>query len=123
MDKERISYLFKKYVDKTASLDETDELMQYLHIASEKDIEALLEKSYLSEELNEEFFTAVQRSKMLHAILSTANQESFTQGPRNAFLSKSILLKFSAVAALLLITLTIGFLLYRDNATKADRFE
>lgn len=120
MDKERISYLFKKYVDRTASLSEKDELMQYIHTAPEDEIESLLETVYQSPDFNEEIFTVVQRTKMLRAILPTNSQEYVAQDRKRTFLKRSGVLKFTAVAALLLITLTISFLFYLDNIKTAD---
>lgn len=120
MDKERIRYLFRKYVDKTASLTERDELMQYIQTTSEDEIASLLEESYQLPEVDEEIFSAVQRTKMLRAILPGHDQEHFAKKPKKKLLSRSIIVKFSAVAALLLITLTIGFLFYRDHAKTVD---
>src|SRR5690606_2883444 len=120
MDKERINYLFGKYVDKTASLSERDELMQYIHTAPEEEIVSLLEEAYQFPDLDEEMFTTVQRTKMLDAILPDNNSADVAPEPKKVFFSKSIVLKFTTVAALLLVTLTIGFLFYKDRTKSVD---
>lgn len=120
MDKERINYLFGKYVDKTASLSERDELMQYIYTAPEEEIVSLLEEAYQFPDLDEEMFTTVQRTKMLDAILPDNNSADVAPEPKKVFFSKSIVLKFTTVAALLLVTLTIGFLFYKDRTKSVD---
>jgi ferric-dicitrate binding protein FerR (iron transport regulator) len=120
MAKERINLLFKRYVDKTADPSEIDELMEYIHTASDVEIESLLEESFHAQDLAGDIFSLTQRDKMLAAILPEDGKQGLQSISKRRFLSPYKVWRFSSVAALLLIACSIVLYLYRDHTKTTD---
>lgn len=117
MDKQRIECLFRKYIDKSASSREIDELMQYIDGAPDDEVFSLMEAAYQSLEHTAEadFFSAEQRSNILKAILKTENRPDSTESDVPSTRTRSLWSKFSRIAAVLLVGLAIGGFLYESK--------
>src|SRR5690606_34303137 len=97
MHQRRIEYLFQKYFDKTASDSERTELMQYINVASDKEIESLMEDVFNSHESNENFFLQTEQNEFLQTIFKE-NQEPVGRNLKWILHRRSIM-KYIAIAA------------------------
>src|SRR5690606_16707760 len=82
----------------------------YVDGASDEEMMSFMEDVYQSQKNENDIFLSYQRTRMLNAILPNSNNYK-----EKLSIYKKSWFKFSAVAALLLITLTIGILFYNDN--------
>lgn len=112
MRNQRITYLFQKYSDKTASESERDELMEFVATASNEEVSSYLEEIYdsLSKEDKQYFLSKNKRAAILEKV--------FENKPNSA--SPANLVWYASIAALLLMVLSIGFIFYRNNNQLLD---
>ncbi len=117
MEKQRIAYLFRKYIDKSASPREIDELMQYIDRAPDEEVFSLMEDAYqsLQHTAEADFFSTEQRSNILKAVLKTENGSDSTESDIPSTRKRSLWSTFSKIAAVLLIGLAIGGVLYKSK--------
>ncbi len=118
MDKQRIECLFRKYIDKSASSGEIDELMQYIDGTPDEEVFSLMEAAYQSLEHTPEadFFSAEQRSNILKTVLKTENGSDSTEiDVPSTTRTRSLWSTFSRIAAVLLIGFAIGGFLYKSK--------
>lgn len=121
MESERFKWLFKKFFEKSASLSERDELMQYIQSASKDEIISQMEEAYNLYENRDDFFTRLQRDKMLKAIFSEINDNSNSRKRRfnrNSFIKISN--KLSVAAVLIGIVLVLGILFLKKYSESAN---
>ncbi|PRD56644.1 FecR family protein [Sphingobacterium gobiense] len=117
MDKQRIACLFRKYIDKSASSEEIDELMQYIDRAPDEEVFSLMEAAYqsLQHTAEADFFSTERRSNILKAVLKTENGSDSTESDIPSTRKRSLWSTFSKIAAVLLIGLAIGGVLYKSK--------
>lgn len=119
MNKQRLKYLFQKYFEKTASEAERDELMQYIENASEEKITPFLKEAYDTIIHKEQYLLSKEkREKILNSVFANNHIPSKDISHDGIgtidFHSRLPWIKHTAIAALLLIGLTISFLFYNN---------
>lgn len=124
MNKQRLSYLFQKYINKTASQIERDEFMLYMDKASEQEITPLLEEAYNSVVDVESQPSKEERENILKAVFEHNQDEAEIKSIDDLktvnLRRKPFWLKLSSIAALLLVGLTISFLYYTNHKKSND---
>jgi len=119
MHQQRLEDLFQKYFDKTASDSERTELMQYINVSSDEEIESWMKNAFNSNKSIENFFLQSERNKILQTIFKEESQESENCNLRRK-LYKESLRKYVALAAILFIIAALGIIIYRSGFHQID---
>jgi transmembrane sensor len=114
MQDDRLTWLFFRYFEKTASPDERDELMMLLRNPDhESQVKLLMEKAYQDFIPEAEIFSEVQSQKLFARIVDS--QDAIT--PPLRVVSSFPWKRMVAAAAVLLLVATGGYLWYHNNRT------
>jgi transmembrane sensor len=120
---ERLTYLFRRYFDKTATVQERDELMRLINDpGSEAIVTSLMEEMYLSGNLaTRDPFAEGTRGKILNAVLGKNSTGSFTDKVVPITRNKFLWVRYAAAVAIFLC-LSAGLYVYinRDSSEQLD---
>jgi len=120
MNKQRLEYLFQKYFDKTASQSEREELFQHLSVAPDEEISSLMKNVYDTDKNETVSSLPDKGEEVLNAVFAKTNTNRI-----DSFSAKSIKrgrswFKYASIAALLLISFTLGIFSYKVNFKTSD---
>lgn len=116
MQETRLAYLFNRYFDKTATVEERNEFLAVVDQGEvEQDIRQLMEASYGRFESEDQPFVVGSRAKMLAAILIEGGIKQDSLPAKRKILWP----RFVSAAAVLLI-LGIGFYFYKASSLSND---
>ncbi len=116
MQETRLTYLFNRYFDKTASPEEREEFLSLVdQDDNEIEIHKLMETSYKDFKPKHQPFDAAARERMLTAIVETQPIEEYTIHSKWKTLWSRI-----AAAAVILLVASVGVYFYKSSSPKQE---
>ena len=115
---EKLTYLFRRYFDKTATVEERDELMHLINDpGSEAMVTSLMEEMYLSgKPTKQDPFAEGKREKILNAILGENSTDSFTNRVVPITRDRFSWIRYAAAIAVFLC-LSVGLYVYVNRSS------
>lgn len=120
MPSQRLTLLFEKYFDKTATPEERDELMGlFRDVESDQGILDLMEKTYLTHTPGKNPFVLGRREKMLEQIQIGITREA-EQGPVKGSQLKVKILKYAVAASILICLGIFSYLFFNKQINRTQ---
>ncbi|MBB6126751.1 FecR family protein [Mucilaginibacter lappiensis] len=115
---ERLTYLFRRYFDKTATVQERDELIQLINDpGSEAVVTSLMEEMYMSgEQVGHDPFVEGKREKILKAVLGENSITDFTDKVVPITRNKFLWVRYAA-AITIFLCLSAGLYVYINRGS------
>lgn len=119
---EKLTYLFRRYFDKTATVEERDELMRLINDpSSETMVTSLMEEMYMSGKPTvQDPFAEGKREKILNAVLGENSTDNFTDRVVPINKNRFLWVRYAAAIAVF-FCLSVGLYVY-INRGSSEKF-